>query len=84
MQDLKRLTSKRAFEKIVRELVSKHFHDLRLKKDALKILHEASEFYIIEIFEIAQMNCQWRKSTQISMQDFRHAVLLVNRTMNLL
>lgn len=76
----KREIGKSTFLRIVKELLREHYHDLRLNKKAGDILHEASESYMMEIFELANMICESRKSNQITLQDFKQAVLLVNRT----
>lgn len=76
----KKIIPHATFKDIIKEILRNK--DISMKKEALSILHEASESYLIEIFESASCIAEVRNSSQISLKDFKLATALVNKMTN--
>ena len=76
----KRIIPYYTLNKIVKEMLKDK--DVSFSKDAMNVLQEATEGYLVEIFESSSSIAEARNSTQISEQDFRLATNLINKLTN--
>ena len=67
------LIPKLAFQRLVKEITTNYRPDLRIQSPALGILHHASESYLIETLEMANLCCLHARRVTIMNKDIRLA-----------
>ncbi|MGL5719108.1 MAG: histone H3 family protein [Paraclostridium sp.] len=66
------LIKKAPFFRLVRSITSEYFrHDLRFQESALLALQEASEAYLVQIFEEANLSCIHARRVTIMPKDLQ-------------
>ena len=67
------LLRKLPFQRVVREIAQAYKHDLRFQGSALLVLQEASEAYLIGLFEVSNLCAIHAKRQTIQVKDIRLA-----------
>ena len=73
------LIPKLAFQNLVKEITTNYRNDLRIQSPALGILHHASESYLIETLEMANLCCLHAKRVTIMNKDIRLAKRIIEK-----
>ena len=64
---------KAPFQRLVREIAQSYDHELRFQRHALQAVQEASEAYIVSLFEDANLCCLHAKRQTLYNKDIRLA-----------
>lgn len=65
-----------SFYSLVREVIQQYKQDFRLQTEALNCLQEASEQYLVQLFEDANLACYHRTRVTVDVKDMRLIQLL--------
>jgi histone H3 len=67
------LIKKLPFQRLVRELAQEYMTDIRFHSNAILALQEASEAYLVDLFEDANLCCLHAKRVTLSVKDIQLA-----------